>query len=119
MQVIITKSFKKQLLKLGSIHIENLLDLLKKYPHTRNLVLLDTSNTGIILKGYLLSKKVRVLILLKQTKNTFVPVSLVRKESQKGYNITKENYQKIFLQDIAKVIEQIDKNDFERIEIET
>ncbi len=115
MKIIFTQNFKKSLSKISSISKEDIIYLIKKYPNTNNLVLIDNLDSSQVLKGYLLSKKVRILILFQNIKWKFIPVSIVKKETSKWTNITKENYINLFLSDIEKSITDIDENNFEEI----
>lgn len=115
MKIIFTQSFKKVLSKISSISKDDIILLIKKYPNTTNLILIDNLDSSQILKGYLLSKKVRILILFQSIKWKFIPVSIVKKETSKWKNITKENYIDLFLGDIEKSIKDIDENNFEEI----
>ncbi|MDD5769870.1 MAG: hypothetical protein PHE25_02790 [Candidatus Gracilibacteria bacterium] len=115
MKVIFTNSFNKKLSKISSILKEDIIYLLKKYPNTNNLVLIDDLGNSKILKGYLLSKKIRILVLFQNVKSKIIPVSVIKKETSKGKNITKENYIDLFLNDIEKSIKDLDNNNFEEI----
>ncbi len=115
MKIIFTDSFNKKLLQLWSISNKDIINLIKKYPNTNNLVVIDNINTSKIIKGYLFSKKIRILILFEYIKWKFIPVSIVRKESPKWKNIVKSNYIELFWNDIDKVIADIDNNNWEEI----
>ncbi len=92
-------------------------DILSKYPNTRSLIQIDEFDDTIILKGYLLSKKVRILVLFQYVNNIFIPISLVKKESKKWNNITKQNYIDFFENDIDKAIVDIDTKDYKEVEL--
>ena len=79
------------------------------------MVLIDNFDSSEILKWYLLAKKVRILVLFQNIKWKFIPVSIVKKETSKWKNITKENYIELFLNDIEKSIKDLDNNDFEEV----
>ena len=117
MKIVFTNNFKKSLEKISSISKENIILLLQKYPHTTNLVIIDKIDNWEIIKGYLFSKKIRILILFQNLKWKFIPVSIVKKESAKWKNITKQNYIELFLNDIDKSINDLDNNNFEEINI--
>lgn len=117
-QILFTKTFEKLLYKLWSISKDDIINLIKKYPNTNNLEKIDDIDfQTFVIKGYLLSKKVRILILFQNVKSKFIPVSIVKKESKDWWNITKENYIEIFWNHIDKSIIDIDNNDYEIIEI--
>lgn len=117
MKIIFTYSFKKNLLKLWNINENDIINLVKKYPNTRNLITIESINTSKILKWYLYSKKIRILILFEYIKWKFIPVSIMKKETSKWKNIMKDNYIELFWNDIDKVIIDYDNNNFEEVEI--
>ena len=117
MKIIFTDSFKKNLIKLWSISENDIINLIKKYPNTTNLITIDNIESSKILKWYLYSKKVRILILFEYIKWKFIPVSIVKKETSKWQNIMKENYIELFWGDIDRVIIDYDNENYQEIEI--
>jgi len=117
MKIIFTNSFNKKLLQLWNISEENIINLIKKYPNTNNLIVIDSIETSKIIKGYLFSKKIRILILFEYIKWKFIPVSIVKKEISKWKNIMKNNYIELFWNDIDKVIIDYDNNDYIEVDI--
>lgn len=115
MKVIFTNSFTKLLSKNINISKENIVYLLSKYPNTSNLILIDSFDDSLVLKWYLLSKKVRILVLFQNVKWKFIPISIVKKESFKWRNITKNNYIDLFVNDIQKSIKDLDNDNFEEV----
>ncbi|MGK5092728.1 hypothetical protein WDW89_12030 [Deltaproteobacteria bacterium TL4] len=107
MNIAFCDSFLKQLNKLGSVKLIDIKTLLRKYPNTPNIVELDHFESGTsIVKCYLLSKKIRLLVLLRTSQGNFIPISIVRKETKEGKNITKENYQELFKNSIDRILKE-------------
>ncbi len=117
MKIIFTNTFKKKLLKMWNLVELDIISLVKKYPNTNNLIIIDTIKTSKILKWYLLSKKIRILILFEYVKNTFIPISIIKKESYRWENIIKNNYIELFWNDIDKTINEYDNNMYIETEI--
>jgi len=117
MKVLFTASFLKDLNKNRSINKKDILSLLKKYPHTKSILRIDAFEGNEVLKCYFLKKRIRALILLSKVKETFVPVSVIMKETHKGKNISKETYIDLFSQDILKIMKEIDNDDYDEIDI--
>lgn len=117
MKVLFSPSFLKDLNKIRSINRKDILNLLKKYPHTKGIMKIDSFEKNEVLKCYLLKKKVRALVLLNKVKQIFVPISVIKKETHKGKNISKETYIDLFYQDISKIMKEIDNDDYEVIEV--
>ncbi len=117
MKVLFSLSFSKDLNKIRSINKKDILNLLKKYPHTKGIIKIDSFEENEVLKCYLLKKKVRVLVLLNKVKQKFVPISVIKKETHRGKNISKETYIDFFYQDILKIMKEIDNDNYEVIEV--
>lgn len=118
-KIILTKTFNKLLSKIWSISKQNIIDLIKKYPNSNNLIEIDILTGSVVLKGYLLSKKIRILILFQNIKWKFIPIYILKKETKKWYNISKDNYIELFWNYIDKITIDIDNNEFEEIEIKS
>lgn len=118
MQVLFCHTFLKTLKKIGSITKEDVLKLLVKYPHTKDIIKIDDFDGNDVLKCYLLKKKVRALVLLAKVKEEYVPIAVVKKETDKGKNISKETYIDSFAQNIMKVMQEIEDGDFEVEELD-
>ncbi len=90
--ILITKTFKKQIQKLGSIEIS---DIQKEvYKHSigiENFIFLWTAKQSDVLKGYLNAKKVRIVLLFQKKWERYFPFYIVRKETKEGNNITKDS----------------------------
>ena len=113
-QIIITKSFQKQLVKFKSVSKKQVVSEIKK--HTLGLdVLVDIYSPAPnlkVLKGYLINKKVRLAVLLVVKNRQYVPFFLAKKESKKGWNISKQS-EKSLENYIVKAIQNINDKDFE------
>lgn len=66
-----------------------------------------------MLKRYLLRKKVRALVLLCNVKGKYLPISVVKKETHQGKNISKETYIELFGNDILKIMKEVEKGNYE------
>lgn len=116
MKIVFTDSFLKRLNKLWNIKKDNIFDLIKKYPDTNNLILLDFFDNSKILKWYLLSKNIRIMILFEFCKWKFIPFYIWKKETKKCNNITKNNYIDLFWNDIDKILNEVINKKVEEIE---
>jgi len=117
MKIIFTTSFDKKLLQLWNIDRKKVINLIKRYPNTNNLIVIDTIETSKIIKWYLYSKKIRILVLFEYIKWKFIPISIVKKESSKWKNIMKNNYIDLFGNDIDKAIYDYNNNNFIEINL--
>ncbi len=115
MKIVFTKNFDKLLLKLKIISQNEIISLIKKYPNTKDLIIIDNLEVAKVLKWYLSWKKIRLLVLFQYIKWKFIPISIVKKETFKWQNITKENYIKLFWNDIDKSISDIDNNNYTEV----
>jgi len=113
-QIIITKSFQKQLVKFKSVSERQVIDEIKK--HISGLdILVDIYSPAPnlkVLKGYLSSKKVRIAVLLIIKREQYIPFFLAKKESKKGWNVSKQS-EKSLENYIIKAIQNINDKDFE------
>ena len=121
MELVLTSSFLKVLKKVRIVGLEDLKKLLTKYPHSRDIVQIDHLEEAYLLKCYLAQKQVRAVVLFQYVKNKYVPVSIVKKTSPKGKNITKDNYADLFHGEIARVRKDLKNGNFEttRVYIQT
>lgn len=115
-QIILTKSFQKQLIKFKSISKKQIVSEIKK--HISGLdILVDIYSPAPnlkVLKGYLSNKKIRVVVMLVVKQKQYVPFFLVKKESKQGWNISKHS-EKSLENYILKVIEDIKNKNFDII----
>lgn len=112
MKIIWSKTFLKILKNIGSVSQKDILSLVKKYPHSKNIICIDIKKSHCVLKGYLLGKKIRILILFELVDNMMIPISVVKKESKEGKNIRKENYEEIFINFLSKILRDIDNGNY-------
>jgi len=117
MKLIITKTFSKKISKLKSVSLKSIEDLIFKLPETNLIVEIDNFNDSAILKWYLNSKRVRMIVLFEKLDNIYIPVSLFKKESKNWYNITKNNYFDLCSTDLNKWILDYKNGLFEEIEL--
>ncbi len=64
------------------------------------------------MKCYFLQRKVRSVIFYRTKENNFIPVAIVKKESKKGKNITKDNYEDLFDGEIHRVEQELMAGDY-------
>jgi hypothetical protein len=117
MKIVFTRTFDKELSKIGSIGREDIYREIEKYIRwLDNLIELYEYEDGKVLKWYFLSKKVRVCIWFREIHGQFVPFLIARKESRDWYNITrsdKESHESL----LEKHIGDIERGDFTLIDI--
>lgn len=115
MQLILCSSFLKQLKKIGSIQIRDIKKLLIKYPEieTGQIVRIGEMYGQEVLKCYLLQKKIRLMTFFRIGSNVFIPFGIVKKESNKGQNIRKDNLDELFSGDILRVLTDLQNDDYQ------
>ena len=113
MKILFTPTFLKSLEKLGIVSKKDITELLKKYPNTNLITKLKVTNNTETLKYYLHQKKVRACILFNRYEDNFIPIDIVRKESRKGKNITKETFLKLFESSLLRVIGEVKQDNYE------
>lgn len=115
-QIILTKSFQKQLVKFKAVSEKQVVDEIKK--HISGLeVLVDIYSPAPnlkVLKGYLASNKIRIAVLLIVNNEQYAPFFLARKESKQGWNVSKQS-EKSLENYIIKAIKDINNKDFDSI----
>lgn len=91
--ILITETFKKDILKISSVTISDIQKEIEKHSHwLKNMVQLWEIENRIILKSYLNSKKVRCIISFTEYQGKYFPFFIVRKETKHGKNITKSDF---------------------------
>lgn len=114
MNLILCHSFSKQLKKLGSVSVDDIKALFKKYhPDSSDIIDLDYLMGFEVLKCYFLNKKVRSIVFFRKKSGTFIPVAITRKETKKGRNITKDNYKELFGGDIDRILVDLEEEQYE------
>lgn len=116
-QIILTKSFQKQLLKFKSVSKKQVINEIKK--HISGLdILVDIYSPAPnlkVLKGYLSNKKIRIAVILTVKQKQYTPFFLAKKESKQGWNISKQS-EKSLENYILKAIEDVKNKNFDIIE---
>ncbi len=112
MKIVLTRTFDKELDKIGSIdHTEIVREISKYNRGLSNFIELYEYDDGRVLKWYFLNKKVRICIWFRQVHGQFIPFFVARKESKEGNNITKSD-QGSHEMLIEKHIRDIENGDF-------
>jgi hypothetical protein len=111
--ILVSRAFQKQLEKIWSIKREDVLRAIEKHSQwLENFIILFEHDGIEILKGYLLGKRVRLVVAFARKWNNYFPILVVRKESKVGYNITKYD-ESMLLSELRKHIECIEKWEYE------
>ncbi len=112
MQILFCSSFLKSLKKVRSISTDDITTLLAKYPNTTEIKNIDVYQPYDVLKCYLFGKRVRMMVLAATIKGKYVPFAIVKKETKKGHNITKDNYIELFGGDIKRILTDVQNGDY-------
>ena len=113
--ILITDTFKKILSKIKSIDIENIqTEILKHQSWNNNFIQIWYIKQRKVLKWYLLSKKVRFLVLFQEKNENYLPFYLVKKETKVGWNITKNSLNDLENK-LDNIFDDLDKWKFEII----
>jgi hypothetical protein len=92
--IIITDSFEKILLKIKSVWIDEIRQEIYKHKNwLNNFKLIWTIKGRKVLKGYMLSKKIRIVVLFKESNWYYLPFYIAKKETKDWYNISKYSLQ--------------------------
>ena len=90
--ILITKTFQKLLDKIKSITLQDIsIEVQKHSLWLNNFKELGELRKRKVLKGYLLHKKVRLLILFQEKNGNYLPFFIVKKETKFWHNITKDS----------------------------
>ncbi len=115
-QIYITDTLKKEVK--DKLLIDQLINEIKKHAtgHENLKNLYSPDKDLKVYKAYLRSGKVRAAILLKVSKNIYVPFLVVKKESFLGWNLSK--YSEDYLSGkILKVLNDVESNRYKILEI--
>lgn len=118
--IIVTQTFEKILKKLGK-QLDIVTQEIHKYKKNSTTYIslweyvTSAGNIFLIAKDYIDHRKMRLIVLIRIRDDIYVPVSLVAKDSEKGYNITKENVKDLFETNIRKSMEDIEKGKYKKI----
>jgi len=111
--ILITSTFNKLLSKIKSVSIDDIrLEINKHNNWIGNFKAIWIVNWRKIIKWYLLSKKVRLVVLFQEKNKNYLPFYIVKKETKDWYNISKYN-----LSDLISKLDNI-FNDLEKWEYE-
>lgn len=115
-KIYITDSFKKDVRNRRELLKEIIREIEKSFRGFNNLVDLYSPAEDLkVLKAYLNSGKMRVAILLRVSKEVYIPFFVAKKESKDGWNLSK--YSEDFLVNkIIKVQLDIDNNKYDDYE---
>ncbi len=113
--ILVTKTFEKALSKIRSVKFEDIVsEISKHHSWLQNLIEIWKIDDKKVLKWYLNSKKVRIVVLFKAKNGSYFPFYIARKETRKWYNIFKQSLN--FLEkELKKHYEDLDVWDFEKI----
>ena len=116
--ILITKTFQKLLDKIKSITIEDISIQIKKYSlWLENFKELWELKNRKVLKGYLLHKKVRLLVLFQEKNGNYLPFFIVKKETKFWKNITKDSLG-ILKNKLDNIFDDLENNDYEILKIQ-
>ena len=88
--ILVTNTFKKLLSKIKSVSIDEIKNEIEKYNNwIDNFKTIGFLRNRKVIKGYLLSKKVRLIVLFKENSWNYLPFYIVKKETKDWYNISK------------------------------
>jgi len=88
--IVITDTFLKLLSKIKSVSLSDVaMEIDKHSKWLENFKLIWTLRSRKVLKGYLLSKKVRLVVLFQEKNGNYLPFYVVKKETKDGFNISR------------------------------
>ena len=115
--IIITKFFDKNLKKIKSISLSEIIFEIKKHKEgLNNFKKIYELEGNAILKWYLLWKKVRILVLFQEVNWKYLPFYIVRKETKDWKNITKTSISELSSK-LTKSLEEYENWKYKIIEI--
>lgn len=101
--ILITKTFLKLLSKIKSVWLDDIsLEINKHKTWLDNFKIIWIIENRKILKWYLLSKKIRLIVLFQEKNWSYLPFYLAKKETKDWYNISKYS-----LDEIVKKLDNI------------
>jgi hypothetical protein len=115
--IFITESFDKLLKKIKSVSLSDVITEIKKHKNwIDNFKKIWEEDESIIFKGYLLSKKVRFVVLFHKVEWDYIPFYVVKKETKKWYNISKITIED-FYEKLSKIQKELENSKYVEIEI--
>lgn len=92
--IVVTSTFKKLLSKIRSVTLDDVKKEIQKHSSgIDNFVVIWNLRNRKVLKWYLLSKKVRLVVLFQEKNGNYLPFFIVKKETKEWYNISKHSLQ--------------------------
>jgi hypothetical protein len=114
--ILVSRIFRKQLEKIGSIELEDIVREIEKHRMgLSNFIVLFHEDDMEMLKWYLLWKRVRLMVAFARERENYFPFLLLKKESRDGNNITKDD-EEYLMRELDKHIECIKNWEFEKID---
>jgi hypothetical protein len=114
--ILVTKTFKKLLTKLKSVWMSEVQSEISKHQSwLENFIEIWVLRNRKVLKGYLLHKKVRLLVLFQEKNGNYLPFYIVKKETKFWKNITKESLNELSIK-LDNTCNDLENNDYEIIE---
>ncbi|NDK08768.1 hypothetical protein EOM39_06025 [Candidatus Gracilibacteria bacterium] len=114
--ILITKTFLKLLSKIKSVGLDDIsLEINKHKTGLDNFKIIGTIENRKILKGYLLSKKIRLVVLFQEKNGSYLPFYLAKKETKDGYNISKYSLDEI-VKKLDNIFIDLENGDYEIID---
>ena len=90
--IVAAASFLKSLAKLRSVAWESVAAEIAKHARgVDNFVDLGAVAGRRVLKGYLSAGRVRLVVLLQESRGNYLPCFIAKKESADGFNVTKRD----------------------------
>ncbi len=87
--ILITKTFDKLLVKIKSVSLDDVKIEINKHKNwIDNFKTIWVIKWRKVIKWYLLSKKVRLVVLFQEKNWTYLPFYIVKKETKEWYNIS-------------------------------
>jgi len=116
-KIYLADSFKKDVKSRRELLKKIIREIEKFFRGSNNLVDLYSPAEDLkVLKAYLDSGKIRVAILLRVSKDIYIPFCIVKKESKIGWNLSKHS-ENILINKIIKVQRDIENKEYEEINI--
>ena len=111
--ILITRTFQKLLDKIKSVTLKDItIEIQKHSLWLNNFKELWELKNRKVLKGYLLHKKVRLLVLFQEKNGNYLPFFIVKKETKLWKNITKDSLV-LLKSKLDNIFEDLENNDFE------
>ena len=111
--ILITKTFQKLLDKIKSITLQDIsIEIQKHSLWLNNFKELWELRNRKVLKGYLLHKKVRLLVLFQEKNGNYLPFFIVKKETKFWNNITKDSLV-LLKSKLDNIFEDLENGNFE------